>query len=185
MDRAVGDGDLGLSLARSARAVEESLPLYRLHEPAEALKSTGLTLQNVVGGSSGPFYAVSLLRAANSLRVGNVDDPRLWAKASLNACDAISELGGASAGDRTMLDALMPFANAFATGLDRGLSTAQALEAGVCAAEAGTEATARMIPQRGRSSYRGDRAIGHPDPGAVAVAVRLRAAVYALANNLN
>jgi triose/dihydroxyacetone kinase / FAD-AMP lyase (cyclizing) len=180
LDQAVGDGDLGVSLARGARAVEESLPMYQLDNPAEALKSTGLTLQKVVGGSSGPFYAVSLLRAANSLRLGNTDDPKAWAKASLDACDAISELGGATAGDRTMLDALIPFANALATGLEQGLSTAQALEAAVSAAEAGAEATARMIPQRGRSSYLGDRAIGHPDPGAVAVAVWLRAAANAL-----
>jgi dihydroxyacetone kinase len=181
LDQAVGDGDLGVSLARGAKAVEESLPIYQLYSPAEALKAIGLTFQKVVGGSSGPFYAVLLLRAANSLRVGNMDDPKAWAKASLDACDAISELGGATAGDRTMLDALVPFANALTTALEQGSSTAEALEAAVCAAEAGAEATAQMIPRRGRSSYLGDRAIGHPDPGAVAVAVWLRGAASALA----
>ena len=137
--------------------------------------------QKVVGGSSGPFYAILFLRAANSLRVANMDDPKAWAKASLDACDAISELGGATAGDRTMLDALVPFANALTTALERGSSTAESLEAAVCVAEAGAEATAQMIPRRGRSSYLGDRAVGHPDPGAVAVAVWLRAAASALA----
>jgi dihydroxyacetone kinase len=181
LDQAVGDGDLGVSLARGAKAVEESLPIYQLYSPAEALKAIGLTFQKVVGGSSGPFYAVLLLRAANSLRVGNMDDPKAWAKASLDACDAISELGGATAGDRTMLDAQVPFANALTTALEQGSSTAEALEAAVCAAEAGAEATAQMIPRRGRSSYLGDRAIGHPDPGAVAVAVWLRGAASALA----
>jgi dihydroxyacetone kinase len=183
LDQAAGDGDLGLSLARGARAVEESLPMYQSFNPAEALTSIGLTLQKAVGGSSGPFYAVSLMRAANSLRVANMDNPMAWAKASLDACDAISELGGAHAGDRTMLDALVPFANTLAIALEQGSSTAQALEAGVCAAEAGAEATARMTPQRGRSSYLGDRAIGHADPGAVAVALWLRAAVNALATS--
>jgi dihydroxyacetone kinase len=182
LDQALGDGDLGASLARGARAVEESLPMYQLYNPAEAFKAIGLTFQKVVGGSSGPFYAVLLLRAASSLRVGNMDDPKAWARASLDACDAISELGRATAGDRTMLDALVPFANALATALERGSSTAEALAAAVCAAETGAEATARMIPRRGRSSYLGDRAIGHPDPGAVAVAVWLRAAANALAS---
>jgi hypothetical protein len=110
LDRAVGDGDLGVTLARGARAVEKNLPMYQLYNPAEVFKAMGLTFQKVVGGSSGPFYAVLLLRAANSLRVGSIDDPKAWAKASLDACDAISELGDESAGDRTMLDALVPFA---------------------------------------------------------------------------
>jgi dihydroxyacetone kinase len=181
LDQAVGDGDLGVSLARGAKAVVESLPIYQLYNPAEAFKAIGLTFQKVVGGCSGPFYAVLLLRAANSLRVANMDDPKAWARASLDACDAISELGGASAGDRTMLDALLPFANALTTALEQGSSTAESLEIAVCAAEAGAEATAQMIPRRGRSSYLGDRAIGHPDPGAVAVAVWLRAVASALA----
>jgi triose/dihydroxyacetone kinase / FAD-AMP lyase (cyclizing) len=182
LDQAVGDGDLGVNLARGARAVEESLLTYQSYNPAEALKSTGLILQKAVGGSSGPFYAILFLRAANSVRIGNMDNPKAWAKASIDACDAISELGGATAGDRTMLDALVPFANTLATALEQGRSTADAVEAAVCAAEAGAEATARMIPRRGRSSYLGDRAIGHPDSGAVAVAVWLRAAASGLAS---
>ncbi|MGA8028585.1 MAG: dihydroxyacetone kinase subunit DhaL, partial [Bryobacteraceae bacterium] len=170
LDRVVGDGDLGINLARGARAVEET----QLLNPADALNSAAHTLQQTVGGSSGAFYAVALLRAAASLRARNMDDPRAWAQASLEACDAISELGGANAGDRTMLDALLPFANTFSEGLD-SKPTTQALDAAVRAAEAGAAATAQMMPRRGRSSYLGERVIGHPDPGAVAVAIWLRA----------
>src|SRR5947209_12836410 len=50
--------------------------LVSSHNPAEALKSTGLILQNVVGGSSGPFYAILFLRAANSVRIGTWIIPR-------------------------------------------------------------------------------------------------------------
>ena len=180
LDQAVGDGDLGVNLARGARAIEEILPLYQLFSPADALKATGMTFQSVVGGSSGPFYAVFLLRAAASLRTANASDLKAWAKASLEACDAIGKLGDARAGDRTMLDALLPFANMFADSLEEGCSTGDALERAVRAAEEGAEATARMLPKRGRSSYLGDRAIGHPDPGATAVAIWLRAIVSAI-----
>jgi triose/dihydroxyacetone kinase / FAD-AMP lyase (cyclizing) len=100
--------------------------MYQSFNPAEALTSIALTLQKTVGGSSGPFYAASLMRAANSLRVADMENAMAWAKASLDACDAISELGGAHAGDRTMLDALVPFANNLAIALERGSSTAQA-----------------------------------------------------------
>ncbi len=180
LDRAVGDGDLGVSLARGARAIEETLPLYQIYSPADALKAAGSTFQNVVGGSSGPFYAVFLLRAATSLRIAGTSDPNTWAKASREACEAIGNLGDARPGDRTMLDALLPFANTFADSLDEGRSSAEALEAAVRAAETGAEATRTMLPRRGRSSYLGKRAIGHPDPGAMAVALWLRAIVSAI-----
>lgn len=180
LDQAVGDGDLGVNLARGARAVEEILPLYQLYSPAEALKATGMTFQSIVGGSSGPFYAAFLLRAATSLRTANASDPKAWAKASLEACDAISKLGDARAGDRTMLDALLPFASVFADSLEEGRSSGDALERAVRAAEQGAEATASMLPRRGRSSYLGDRAIGHQDPGAMAAAIWLRAVVSAI-----
>jgi dihydroxyacetone kinase len=183
LDQAVGDGDLGANLARGARAIEEILPLYQLYSPAEALKATGMTFQSVVGGSSGPFYAVSLLRAAASLRTANASDPKAWAKASLEACEAIGKLGDARAGDRTMLDALLPFASVFADSLEEGCSIGDALERAVRAAERGAEATASMLPKRGRSSYLGDRAIGHQDPGATAAAIWLRAIVSAIGWN--
>ena len=174
MDRAAGDGDLGINLARGARAIEESLPSYRLFDPRAALKATGDTFREIVGGSSGPLYAAYLMRAANSLPAQNMHDPKAWAKASLDGCDAIRELGGAEVGDRTMLDALVPFAKTLATALDQGRLTADALDAAVRAAEMGAQETAGMTPRRGRSSYVGERAIGHPDAGAIAVAIWLR-----------
>ncbi|WP_026012157.1 DAK2 domain-containing protein, partial [Singulisphaera acidiphila] len=94
--------------------------------------------------------------------------------------DAIGELGGSRLGDRTMLDALLPALEALEASLDASDTPTEALDAAAEAAEAGSEATARMSPRRGRSSYLGDRVLGHPDPGAVAVAVWLRAVASAL-----
>ena len=82
--------------------------------------------------------------------------------------EAITRLGGASAGDRTMVDALLPAAAA----LRRDPAD---LVAAAKAARQGAEATSAMAPRRGRSSYIGARAVGHPDPGAVAVAMLLEA----------
>ena len=162
MDAAVGDGDLGISLARGAAAVERDLPTYPTADAAETLRALSATLRRALGGSSGPFYAVALLRAAEALR----ERPDAWGAALRAGCDGIAALGGAAPGDRTMLDALDPAATAL---------TAAGLDAAVTAAEAGAERTAAMPPRRGRSSYLGDRALGHADPGAQAVAVWLRA----------
>ena len=177
MDRIVGDGDLGSNMARAARTIEENLPFYPLDNPSEALKALGLTLQEVLGGSSGPLYGVLLLRTGIFLEGGLALDPQRWATAILEGCGAISELGGAKVGDRTMLDALLPFAQTFRDAIAAGHPVKDALADALIAGEGGAKATARMIPRRGRSSYLGERALGHPDPGAVAVTIWLRAVI--------
>jgi dihydroxyacetone kinase len=175
LDQAVGDGDLGISLARGAQAVLDALPSTPLDDPATALTSLGQTLQRVLGGTSGPLYGLFLLRAANDLRSKNPTEATSWAEAFREGCRAIGELGGAAPGDRTMLDALTPAGDAFTSALAAGRTSAEAISAAAGAAEAGARATAAMMPRRGRSTYLGDRALGHVDPGAEAVAVWLRA----------
>jgi dihydroxyacetone kinase len=170
----VGDGDLGFNLARAAEGVLGSLRAIPFDDPADALKALGLTIQKLLGGSSGPLYGAFLLRVGTVLR-GNAPNPRSWGLALVEGCDAIATLGGASVGDRTMLDALMPFALTFQAEASRGLRVSTALYSAVSAARAGAEGTARMTPRRGRSSYLGERALGHVDPGAVAVVLLIEA----------
>ena len=171
LDHAVGDGDLGITLSRGAKAVLQNVHTHAISNAAEALKEIAMTLQQSMGGSSGPLYGVFLLRAANSLRGSATPDEMDWAQATVEACEAVGEMGGAGAGDRTMLDALIPFAEAFRDGLLVGLNAPEALKSAVDAAESGAESTATMFPKRGRSSYLGERALGHPDPGAIAAAI--------------
>ncbi len=174
LDSKAGDGDLGASMKRAADAIL-AVPTDALTTPSGALAALGTALRRAIAGSSGPFYATALLRASRSL--ANVDEPTAqdWAAAFRSAADAISELGGAKAGDRTMLDALMPAIDAFDGGLKRRLSAAEAWAAAVSAAESGAQDTAQMTPRAGRASYLGARALGSPDGGAVAVACWLRA----------
>jgi triose/dihydroxyacetone kinase / FAD-AMP lyase (cyclizing) len=167
LDQATGDGDLGINLARVARAIESSLPTYPLDNLIETLQELSLTVQDVLAGSSGPLYGVFLLRAAAALQTGGSP-----AVAVTQGCQAVTELGGATAGDRTMLDALLPFAEA----LSKNLPLEQAVEI----AEKAAVATAELVPRRGRASYLGKRALGTPDPGAIAVAIWLRALVDSL-----
>ena len=148
--------------------------MFHGYTPAEVLKVIGFTIQKTVGGSSGALYAAFLLRAATSIRDADADNPKDWAAAFLEGCRAIGELGEAKEGDRTMLDALLPAARTLADHLNDGRSIEEALEAAATAAEQGAEATASMPPRRGRSSYLGERVIGHRDPGAMAAALWLR-----------
>ncbi|KVX16626.1 dihydroxyacetone kinase [Burkholderia ubonensis] len=174
LDAAAGDGDLGASMHRAAQAILE-LPDAAYGTPAGALAALGAALRRAIAGSSGPFYATALLRA--SRRLADVAEPsaRDWATAFRSAVESIGELGGARAGDRTMLDALVPAVDAFDRALEDDRNGAAAWAVAVEAAERGAQETARMTPRAGRASYLGERAIGTPDGGAVAVALWLRA----------
>jgi dihydroxyacetone kinase len=92
-----------------------------------------------------------------------------WADAFDTAVDAVAELGGAQPGDRTMLDALRPAAEAFRSSVRAGEPGIESWKAAGRAAEDGVEATRTRTPRLGRASYLGDRATGHPDAGAAAV----------------
>ena len=173
LDQAVGDGDLGISLTRGAEAVLAALPAWPVDDPAATFRVLADTLQRSLGGSSGPFYAVACLRAGAALD-GPPTDAR-WLAAFEAAIAGIEHLGGARAGDRTMLDALIPARDALAAALAAGQTLAESARAAAIAAEAGAAATAGLHPRQGRSSYLGARALGHPDPGAEAVATWLRA----------
>jgi dihydroxyacetone kinase len=179
MDRVTGDGDLGTSMERAAKAVQGAVGSYPLDDVPATLRAIGHTLRRELGGSSGPLYGVLFLRCGSVLEKSAVTGLAQWTEALDQGCRAISELGGAKPGDRTMLDALDPFVKALKKGVG-GKASHEAIMAAVEAAERGVEATARMKPRLGRSSYLGDRVLGCPDPGAKAVAVWLRAASEAL-----
>jgi triose/dihydroxyacetone kinase / FAD-AMP lyase (cyclizing) len=172
LDRITGDGDLGASMARAAKAVQAAISSYPLNDISRTLQALAHTLARELGGSSGPFYGVFFLRCGNILGRSRTMEKAQWAQALEEGCQAISELGGANPGDRTMLDALYPFVN---TLKQQNKATPQAVWAAVEAAEQGAAATAQMKPKLGRSSYLGDRVLGHPDPGARAVSIWLRA----------
>lgn len=191
LDRITGDADLGISMARGATAIqdairngiantiEDTIEFWPLDDVSATLKAIGHTLRTVLGGSSGPLYGVLFLRCGNVLEGARPAGLGQWADALLQGCQAISDLGGAKPGDRTMLDALEPFARTLEQGAAKK-ATREVIFAAVEAADRGAESTAHMKPRLGRSSYLGDRVLGHPDPGAKALAIWLRAACHAL-----
>jgi len=183
MDRVTGDGDLGVSMARGAKAVQDAVAFYPLDNIPATLKALGHTLRRELGGSSGPLYGVLFLRCGSVLEASRATGLAQWGEALDQGCRAISELGGAKPGDRTMLDALDPFVRTLRQGAGVNLgvkATRDAVLAAVEAAERGAEATAQMRPKLGRSSYLGGRVLGYPDPGAKAISMWLCAACEAL-----
>lgn len=180
LDTKAGDGDLGASMTRAAHAILD-LPGSVWGPPSTALTEMADTLRRVVGGSSGPFYATGLMRAARRLAGIDHPSPTDWADAFGLAVQAVCDLGGARPGDRTMVDALSPAVAALSSAVQAGAALADAVRACAAAARTGAEATATMLPRLGRGSYLGDRVLGIPDGGAVAVQVWLTAVCDAVA----
>jgi dihydroxyacetone kinase len=170
LDSEAGDGDLGASLARGAAAMR-SLPDAAFATPEILFEALGHALRRAIAGSSGPFYATALMRAGRSLKGLAAPDASEWSEAFGQAVAAVSEIGGARPGDRTMIDALQPAVTAFREACGRPHAWGNATSAAL----AGAEGTATMIGKLGRASYLGDRVIGIPDAGAVAVTIWMQA----------
>lgn len=180
LDSATGDGDLGVSMTRGAGAIRAYCEQCTATDAASVMAGIAVALRRAIAGSSGPFYAIGLLRAARHLAACEEVNAAAWAEAFNEAVIGISELGGARSGDRTMLDALQPAVDAFSDAVSRNASIAEALSNAAKAAEQGAIATAQMLPGMGRASYLGGRALGNKDGGAVAVSIWLNALAEAV-----
>ncbi|MFE9120122.1 dihydroxyacetone kinase subunit DhaL [Streptomyces sp. NPDC007172] len=171
LDSAIGDADHGANLQRGFRAVTAVLDKEAPDTPGAVLALAGRQLISTVGGASGPLYGTLLRRTGKALgEAGEVSREQL-AEALGAGVAAVAQLGGAAAGDKTMLDALLPAVEAL------GGSFAAAAEA----AEAGALATVPLIARKGRASYLGERSVGHQDPGATSSALLIGALAEAAA----
>lgn len=162
LDAAAGDGDHGVTMALAARAVRKTLDDSPDTTGADLLTKVAMALGSV-GGASGPIYASATLAIAAKVRAGETD--RLALAEAAEA--AITKLSGAKPGDKTILDALHPAAEALRAGGD--------LRAAAAAAREGAEATAQMMATVGRASRLGERSRGAADPGATSLAIILEA----------
>jgi dihydroxyacetone kinase-like protein len=173
LDSAIGDGDHGANLGRGLTAAVSALDDDPPATPGRVLISAGRALISKTGGASGPLYGTGLRRAGKSLGETVEASPSDVGEALAAMLAGIQELGAASPGDKTMVDALAPAVAAFKADMSDGLPAAAA--AAATAAESGSAATVPMQARKGRASYLGERSIGHEDPGAASTALFLRA----------
>lgn len=182
LDRPIGDSDHGENMDRGFQAVLAKLAEAPPETPGAALKLTAMTLMSKVGGAAGPLYGTAFLRASTAFGDALEVDPAGLATALVAARDGIVARGKAESGDKTMVDAWTPAAEAAQAAAADGTGNVLAvLEAAAEAAEAGAVATDPLVARKGRASYLGERSAGHRDPGAASSALILRAAVGAAA----
>src|SRR6266581_8830145 len=170
LDQAIGDGDHGLNMKRGFEAVVATLPALADKSLPEMLKAIGMTLVMKVGGASGPLVGTFFMELGKAL-------PEEPARADLvaatdKAINAVMARGRSEAGQKTLLDVLVPVQAVFAEGGDGKAIAAEAARA--------ADRTTPMLAIRGRASFLGERSIGHMDPGSSSASLLIGAAVATL-----
>ncbi len=157
LDAQSGDGDTGSTLATAARAMKDALDRLPLADMTQLYRAIGGELSQTMGGSSGVLLAIFFTAAGDASASGQDAVGALTA-----GLERIKQVGGANAGDRTMIDALAPALIALPTGI----------EAARNAARKGADLTATIVNAKaGRASYiSAEKLKGHNDPGAEAIA---------------
>ncbi len=173
LDSAIGDGDHGITMRLGFQAIREKVSALPESAGMDAiLREAGLAFMGATGGAIGVLLGKMLMAAGASLKgkqeMGAMEFQSLLA--SMEA--ALVAAGKAEPGDKTLLDAVHAANEALAAEPLHDLPTA--LKIASAGARRGAESTAQMPARIGRSSRLGDRALGHPDPGATSFYIILR-----------
>jgi dihydroxyacetone kinase-like protein len=175
LDQAIGDGDHGLNMKRGFEAVLATLPGLADKTLPEMLKAIGMTLVMKVGGASGPLVGTFFMELGKALPEHPVRTELVMA--TDRAINAVKARGRSEAGQKTLLDVLVPVQTVFAAGGDAKAIVAEAARA--------ADRTTPMLAIRGRASFLGERSIGHMDPGSRSASLLIEAAVATLEHEAN
>lgn len=177
LDQAMGDGDMGITMARIAAALQS----YVLETPADPLDKflmgAGMATNRAAPSTMGTLTATALMRMAKVAKD----------KTSLSAADiaelfaavdtGIQERGKATPGDKTVVDAIHPANEAFAAALAGGSTLPEAGQIALDAAKQGRDSVTPLRSKIGRASWVGERTEGQVDPGCAAFVIVLSAIV--------
>jgi phosphoenolpyruvate---glycerone phosphotransferase subunit DhaL len=169
LDQAIGDGDHGTNMKRGFEAVLSKLDAIGSQPLPEAVKTVGRTLVMTVGGASGPLYGSFFLAAGEALSRKTL--PEDLAEVFGSGVDAVSARGRSQAGEKTMLDVLVPVLETLRANAGR----ADLIERVRATANEAVARTGPMQATKGRASFLGPRSVGHIDPGARSSCVLLHA----------
>jgi dihydroxyacetone kinase-like protein len=172
IDGAIGDGDHGVNMNKGFTLCKERLEA----DPggfAKGLQTLGRVLMAEIGGAMGPLYGSFFLEMSRAAGDHEVIDIDVFQQMLERGTNAISSLGNAKVGDKTMIDALVPALEAYKEEAASGNDFARALAAMATGAEKGKESTRNLIAKVGRASRLGERSLGKLDAGAASCALLL------------
>ena len=164
LDSAIGDGDLGITVSRGISAARNAMvSLPDAATPADVLRALASAISSASPSSFGALVAAALLAASRSIAGSQTLSKDDVVTIAQQAAAAVEKRGKSALGDKTVLDALIPSVRAL-----EGSTSDNSLAAMIDAARKGIDETTPSVSRRGRAAWLGERAQGHPDPGAVA-----------------
>lgn len=175
LDAVAGDGDHGIGMLRGLEAATSFAKAQTVLGVEQLLAGAGEAWSEQAGGTSGALWGAALAAMGASLGDREAYTPDELRAAVAAALARVQQLGGAVVGDKTMIDALVPFDAVLAEHITAGATLAAALAAAATAAEQGAAATAALTPRLGRARPLAERSKGHVDPGATSLALIARA----------
>jgi dihydroxyacetone kinase len=177
LDSYAGDGDHGIGMARGSHA-----GLKGAEQFASQGAGAGATLiraadewSDKAGGTSGVIWGIILRHIG--LKFGDAKAPTAEdvANSISEATHEVIKFGKASLGDKTLLDALLPFSEKLRAEVDLGKSISVAWSTASSAAFDSAQSTSQLLPKIGRARPHAEKSLGHPDPGAISLAYITRA----------
>lgn len=178
LDAIAGDGDHGIGMQRGARAAAVAAA-----SASDAGAGVGTVLclagdawAHRAGGTSGALWGAALRAAGELIGDDVAPDAAAVAAAVVAARDSVQDYGKAEVGDKTLVDALVPFADTLTRRVAAGDALSRAWTAAAQDATRAADATAQLLPRIGRARPHVEKSLGTPDPGAISLALAVTAA---------
>jgi dihydroxyacetone kinase-like protein len=169
LDGAMGDGDLGLTMAAGFEGVYEEIDKIDSDDIGNVLIKLGMKMNSIVPSTMGTLISTCFLKAGKEVK-GKIEINLLdLAKMGRAAVNGVMERGKAKIGQKTMLDSLDPAVEALEKSAEENIELQKAFEQAYEAAKVGVENTKTIQSVHGRAAYYGEKSLGRPDSGATAV----------------
>lgn len=183
IDAVAGDGDHGRGMVKGSRAAVQAATeaVATGAGPRRTLAAAGDAWAAKAGGTSGVLWGAALAALGDTLGDSGRPSATTVAEGVRAGYDALVRLGGAHPGDKTMLDALLPFTESLAAGVGSGRDLTEAWTEAATSAREAAQRTADLRPKVGRARPLAERSVGTPDAGAVSMGMCLTAVAQVLA----
>lgn len=176
IDAVAGDGDHGRGMVKGIDAAIRAVEVLENAGPGWTLRAAGRAWATGAGGTSGVLWGAGLEAAGDSLTdTRDHYGPRVAVEAVAAFSAAIIELGRADLGDKTLVDALVPFEQTLRQKVAAGLPLADAWQTAATTATESAEATAALSPKKGRARPLAEKSVGTVDAGATSFALIVQA----------
>lgn len=169
LDAVAGDGDLGVTVKLGFKTVRESLHLLSDKDIGAILVQSGIVFNKAAASTYGTLMATIFMRAGRQVTGKETLCLEDIAAMVNSAVDGVIERGGASLGDCTLLDSLIPVQQTIKQCTSENLKPHEILVRAVESATKGAESTIEMEAKHGRASWSKGKSKGTPDAGAIAI----------------